>query len=74
MGAATHNKNKRRAACWSSLLLGVSLRAGAWASVGVVSWGFSDDGSAINTHHQCCALLCAQFGPWRQAEHLSEYW
>lgn len=33
-GLSAAAKNKWRAACWSSLLLGVSLRVGAWAYVG----------------------------------------
>lgn len=48
-GLSAAAQNKRRAARWSSLLLGVSLRAGARASVGGVSQGFSDDSIAINT-------------------------
>lgn len=57
-GLSAAAQNKRRAARWSSLLLRVSLRAAARASVGVgVSRGFSDDSTAINTYINS-ALLC----------------
>lgn len=69
-GLSADAQNKQRAARWSSLLLGVSLRAGARASVGGgggMSWGFSDDGTAINIRHQCAVLLHPHFGSCRQA-------
>lgn len=68
-GLSAAAQNKRRATRWSSLLLGVSLRAGARASVGGVSWGFSDDGTAINIHRRCAALLRPRFGLCSRAVH-----
>lgn len=66
-------QNKQRVACWSSLLLGVSLRAGARASVGGVSWGFSDDGMAINIQHQCTGLLLSSVWSTQTSCTLSEW-
>lgn len=60
-GLSAAAKNKQRAARWSSLLLGVSLRAGARASFGGVSQGFSDDSIAINTY-TISALPCFILG------------
>lgn len=54
-GLFVATQNKRQATHWSFLLLGVSLRAAARASVSGVSRGFSDDSVAKNTPERCPA-------------------
>lgn len=57
-GLSAAAQNNHLVACWSSLLLGVSLRAAA--SVGGISQGFSDDIVAINTY-SIGAMHCFMF-------------